>query len=429
MVNFGELLQARQLPGLRYINYEQLKTILDRRCAEEFDAFLENEILAVDECFSRHPESRTYDYAVINYLAVRKIVKKRNKMLKVDGTCPPVLLNTKFYRNLKAGMLAECGSGKNMCPVCLSEHVKTAVLPCTHNICYKCMNKCSDRQIQQCPLCRSIHDVDSRINSILQTKDAEKYHMSSPHSLQQLGAETVSESSSESGDEINRVMTWNTCAFTFPLTIPEVQMLLRLIFFGVWTWDSQKDAPLHHCPERIKRQAEYIKKSGADVVMLQEVLDERTVDTLMQHLPEFEAHYCVQTQPLLNYVTFYGAIAVLGMVQAFFFTYVVDFFGDFIFGPTFSIYLCWVLGCMRMAVTWQSSVLAAYLLGRISGQLATLCKRTKDKCKRMKKKVSFHPLFQKCETWYLDTFYRYLARNMLHIACWWFLLFFHLFSQ
>lgn len=151
-------------------------------------------------------------------------------------------------------MLAECGSGKNMCPVCLSERVKTAVLPCTHIICYKCMNKCSDRQIQKCPLCRSIHDVDSRINSILQTKDAQKYHISSPDSLHQFGPDSSSDaSSSRSGGIIKRVMTWNTCAFTFPLTIPEVQMLLRLIFFGVWSWDSQKDAPLQHCPDRIKR--------------------------------------------------------------------------------------------------------------------------------------------------------------------------------
>lgn len=70
-----------------------------------------------------------------------------------------------------------------------------------------------------------------------------------------------------------------------------------------------------------------------------------------------------------------------------------------------------------MAVTWQSSVLAAYLLGRISGQLTTLCKRTKDKCKKMKKKVSFHPLFQKCETWYLDTFYRYCDMHWDAIVC------------
>lgn len=81
MVNFGELLLGRQLAGLRYINYEELKTILEHGCGKKFDCLLENEILAVDECFARNPESRTYDYAVVNYLAVRKIMKKRNKML------------------------------------------------------------------------------------------------------------------------------------------------------------------------------------------------------------------------------------------------------------------------------------------------------------------------------------------------------------
>lgn len=93
--------------------------------------------------------------------------------------------------------------------------------------------------------------------------------------------------------------------------------------------------------------------------MLQEVLDEQTVDCLMQHLPEFEAYYCVQSQPLLNYVTFYGAIAILGAIQACALTYLMDVFGDDFFGPTFSIYLCWMLckfRCDCAPITLVSSV-------------------------------------------------------------------------
>jgi len=125
--------------------------------------------------FCRSLELLRY-YVVLNYIAVYKIIKKRNKMLKNTSTpldYLSILLEQPFYTSIKLAkvtvktellglkiMPGETVNEKNFaCPICLDVLCNPVVLSCTHRFCWTCLSKTSER-MQACPICLKDQQLD-----------------------------------------------------------------------------------------------------------------------------------------------------------------------------------------------------------------------------------------------------------------------------
>jgi len=114
-------------------------------------------------------------YVVLNYIAIYKITKKRNKMLANSKPIEflPILLEQPFYNSIKLAritvktellalklMPGETVDEKNFsCPICLDVLCNPVVLSCTHRFCWTCLSKTSE-SIQACPVCRKDQHLD-----------------------------------------------------------------------------------------------------------------------------------------------------------------------------------------------------------------------------------------------------------------------------
>ena len=138
------------------------------------------------------------NFIVLNYMAVIKIVKKRNKNVDplFDGqiNAQSILLSQHFYRSrVVADLLTftelmtlkhnprkiQPDKANFMCGVCLETLNNPVVLTCGHRFCFSCSVRCTaqnviEEEVVQCPTCRkqgpcqpSTFVVDTSMTSFL----------------------------------------------------------------------------------------------------------------------------------------------------------------------------------------------------------------------------------------------------------------------
>jgi len=174
-----------------------------------------------------------------------------------------------------------------------------------------------------------------------------------------------------------KVMTWNICSLAFPLHLSPLQFTAGLIL-GCWWHHQCCDVSLQlnqkASRKRLLQQAEYIRSSGADLVMLQEVLSSTVVSSLQRHLSaEYDFFYACcspQASALIAWVAFLLIVAALQMtvLQAFLLclrTQAADVAWPHLIAR-------WLSLAAMLAVRWRNSVPAHFLLGDVAGQLVVL---------------------------------------------------------
>eukprot|EP00658_Telonema_sp_P-2_P072636 TRINITY_DN6175_c0_g1_i4.p2 TRINITY_DN6175_c0_g1~~TRINITY_DN6175_c0_g1_i4.p2 ORF type:complete len:148 (-),score=29.23 TRINITY_DN6175_c0_g1_i4:205-648(-) len=76
-----------------------------------------------------------------------------------------------------------------------------------------------------------------------------------------------------------------------------------------------RDAPLHYCSERAKRQAAYIESTGADIVHLQEVFTKRQLQRLEALLPVYRSHWVDRSPPVSGQLAYLVLVGMVSWVQ------------------------------------------------------------------------------------------------------------------
>jgi len=192
-----------------YINYKKLKNIIAIMRVEKessdsedidrshFETAVLDEIAKVDGFFKKtkakflesstkslEDESSQFEnmqklhkYAILNYLAVLKIVKKYDKHFSpVRPKICKVLMKTKFYEAVNSPSLFESlhkgwhGDSKHECPICLEGMRTPVALTCGHEFCWVCLWKGDSENLSSCPLCResqTLNPSERNINDIL----------------------------------------------------------------------------------------------------------------------------------------------------------------------------------------------------------------------------------------------------------------------
>jgi tRNA A-37 threonylcarbamoyl transferase component Bud32 len=115
-------------------------------------------------------------YVVLNYMAIYKITKKRNKTLVSSKPIDflSILLDQPFYKSIKLARLTvktellaikflpgEINEKNFSCPVCLDVLCNPVVLSCTHRFCWSCLSKTATC-LQACPVCRKNQHLDPK---------------------------------------------------------------------------------------------------------------------------------------------------------------------------------------------------------------------------------------------------------------------------
>mmetsp|Transcript_12599 Transcript_12599/g.22868 ORF Transcript_12599/g.22868 Transcript_12599/m.22868 type:complete len:377 (+) Transcript_12599:122-1252(+) len=207
-MKFGEILLENSEDGWVYVNYRNLKKIIRYVSSEQSQAVSDDEhtpslwfknalmadITDVNKFFEakkaaieRENEKnglrmfeklkKLHKYAVINYLAVLKIVKKHDKHFPaIREKVLDVLTKLPLYQAVKSPSLFEgiekvdAPKGIPDCPICLDPCITPVTLECGHNFCWLCMWKSDIKNLVCCPLCRktqSLNPMEMDINDIL----------------------------------------------------------------------------------------------------------------------------------------------------------------------------------------------------------------------------------------------------------------------
>ena len=346
-MRFGELLLRKSKYGWRYLDYERLKKNINSRV---FAEILKTDIDLVDAFFEENVSAQTYEYAALNYIAVLKILKKHKKVTGNDAT---PMQQSSFASALRSGHLAvkllEC----SFCPICYSDSNASAQLPCGHTVCFQCMRQMNAFSIEACPMCRSfLHDDYSSIDRILGQKSPKYY----PTRV------SAAFKTSQAPNTI-RIMSWNLCAFAYPLNCSFLRFVSFLFLTGNFISDST-DVPLYLNADRVRQQALFISSANADVVLIQEAVDEQGIQSLAAMLPQFKLLYRTTDVSRLNYVLYMACLCTVSCTQAL----VAGFGLRLDWRRLFIPFVLWT------ACRWRSSTLYAFLLGRVQGQLAILSK-------------------------------------------------------
>ncbi|CAE7216358.1 unnamed protein product [Symbiodinium sp. KB8] len=170
------------------------------------------------------------------------------------------------------------------------------------------------------------------------------------------------------------VLTWNACAISFPLHIHPTKFVLGLIL-GCWWHDRYCDVPMRldqdSAQARFARQAAYIQDSGADLVLLQEVLSTLMVQSLMRHLSDFDHTYLTSSPKPAAWVLWTGFVALVSLAQCILIE--VPFCAlRGTEGVWLSFFVRWMILATILALRWRNSVPAHFLLGDVAGQLVVL---------------------------------------------------------
>eukprot|EP00403_Amphidinium_massartii_P029880 CAMPEP_0178391222 /NCGR_PEP_ID=MMETSP0689_2-20121128/11054_1 /TAXON_ID=160604 /ORGANISM="Amphidinium massartii, Strain CS-259" /LENGTH=478 /DNA_ID=CAMNT_0020011763 /DNA_START=80 /DNA_END=1516 /DNA_ORIENTATION=- len=244
-MKFGRILAARQMEDWRYISYDTLKRQIKESgnrltSTQAFHTALRADIAEVDAffclCLQRAQTndsspgedggSRTIprcvsaaeirSYAILNYLAVLKILKKHDRMLSratpkpeererediqaLSAATRRQFFEAKFCKAMSdpgffsaspheyaaaqavdidhaaassssVTAAAHCGTNyEDACPICLESIIDAVCLPCHHRFCWACLASCATSGINSCPLCRkeqTLEPVNLEIETIL----------------------------------------------------------------------------------------------------------------------------------------------------------------------------------------------------------------------------------------------------------------------
>lgn len=177
-------------------------------------------------------------------------------------------------------------------------------------------------------------------------------------------------------------MSWNIAALTFPFSAPSKWLIFAYFFFWASHHDRFRDASLLPLEEnsigRVAQQASYIKDSGADVVLLQEVPGAAYVDALMKYLgDDFDVRYAYR-KPKLSAIaawlllTVFIPTAQLLMLEPLLRAIVQPW----VLVATGGVAGRWLLLASARSYTCRKSVVTQFLLGSIAGQLVTLRRRS-----------------------------------------------------
>lgn len=219
-MKFGRILEERRIKDWRYINYDHLKLEIKKldgtqAGANSFHDMVSAEISEVDAFFKQKQEvsekgqaqectavtlAALRSHALLNYLAVLKILKKHVKWSQKMGmalgesaqeidtsSVKQQLFETSIFLAISSGsaliLQAEnapglrhrcrsraSSSGAFACPVCYEDMHDSAMLPCSHRFCRSCLARCATQGINSCPLCRkeqTLDPVSLEIESIL----------------------------------------------------------------------------------------------------------------------------------------------------------------------------------------------------------------------------------------------------------------------
>lgn len=168
-----------------------------------------------------------------------------------------------------------------------------------------------------------------------------------------------------------KVLTWNLCALTFPLR--SWDKALTGLAGGRVDTDPVADVPVDAdeatVRARVERQAEYIRHSGADVVLLQEVLSETTVSWLQCALgKDYEFRFARDAAP--RGIGLYGlTTSALAAAQTGLGAPLAP-----AAAPPF-----WRLLHRTLQAGWsrrlEDTVVGKFLTGTVAGQLVTMCRR------------------------------------------------------
>ena len=179
-----------------------------------------------------------------------------------------------------------------------------------------------------------------------------------------------------------KIMTWNIAIVTFPLVAPSFRAFVHLCFFWGSAHNRFSDVSLVPLEAsslgRLAQQADYIRQSDADIVMLQEVPGKAFVDSLMMFLgSEFDCHYASRPPTrgaklmYLGFTLFFATMQFLlfePVLRVFILPYWLDLSGG-------ALGRWLLLVCIR-AMMMRTSTIVQFLLGSVGGQLVTLRRRT-----------------------------------------------------
>ena len=111
-----------------------------------------------------------YEYLIINYLSIHKLLKKFNKKTSSDFKID--LSTYKFYKDIIDPKYFYSNSN-SICPICLDHNRFMVETECKHKFCFSCMIHCTNN-FNNCALCRSkcvLDPVLLFINKIIDNKD------------------------------------------------------------------------------------------------------------------------------------------------------------------------------------------------------------------------------------------------------------------
>jgi len=328
--SFEHAFAEQRRPEWRYIAYDVLKQMLRSHSRSFLDTLLK-EIAEVDAFFQRLNDAEDQDlatFAMLNHLAVKKILQKHSKLYSDSQS------NAEFWRRL----------------------CESVVFMSKANTLHRHTGHSQAAEI--------FDDVIEEPDCIENAPTQDIHPFVAPGA----GAKI------DGLGERMTIMTWNACAISFPLQIHPAKFVLGLIL-GNWWHDSQSDAPMEifsaAAEVRFAHQADYIRHSGADLVMLQEVLSTSVLESLMLHLAdEFDCTYlpCRPRMPSIMLWTCF--LLVMGCVQSLFLQPVLaGWSGNLSWIRWLLLSICMSL---NLALRWRHSIPAHFLFGNIAGQLVVL---------------------------------------------------------
>lgn len=150
-MKYGKLLNVIKNKDYHYIDYNYLKKQIRNK---DFFKILKNNIDFFDKNYKLRKNFNTeiYNYLVINYLSIHKIIKKYNK--KNNKKYSLDLSEFKFYQDIINPKYLD----EKICSICY-DHGFMIKTDCNHEFCFKCLLKCSN-EFKNCPNCRRETELD-----------------------------------------------------------------------------------------------------------------------------------------------------------------------------------------------------------------------------------------------------------------------------